>query len=61
VVDSARTTACAVAEFLRERDLLAPDQERTLDVLVTDMPKSFEAVAARLLGEVVGNVTQVDL
>jgi len=30
-------------------------------VLATDLPRSFEAVASRFLGDVVGQVEQVDL
>jgi len=32
-----------------------------LDLLVTDLPKSFADVAARFLGEAVPHVTQIDL
>jgi glutamate racemase len=62
VVDSARQTALDVQAFLDSRDLAA---ERTraggLRVLVTDMPKSFEAVASRFLGDAIDTVEQVDL
>jgi glutamate racemase len=61
IVDSATTMADSVADFLGERGLLAPAQQRTLDVLVTDMPKSFEMVAKRFLGGDLGRVQQVDL
>jgi glutamate racemase len=61
IVDSATTMAASVADFLSERGLLAPEQQRTLQVLVTDMPKSFETVATRFLGEDLGQVLQIDL
>jgi len=62
VVDSAHATAGAVAEFLAERMLLSskPDGAR-LDLLVTDLPKSFAEVASRFLGESADHVTQIDL
>lgn len=62
IVDSATATAAAVADFLAERDVLARRTEPgSLDLLVTDLPKSFEAVAGRFLGESLGRVAQIDL
>jgi glutamate racemase len=62
VVDSAHATAGAVAEFLRERAILANgDAPGRLDLLVTDLPKSFADVASRFLGEAATRVTQIDL
>jgi glutamate racemase len=62
VVDSAHATAGAVAEFLAERALLAnPSRVGRLDLLVTDLPKSFAEVASRFLGESADHVTQIDL
>ncbi len=62
VVDSAHATARAVEDFLRQRSLVATRTDRgQLDLLVTDLPKSFADVAARFLGEVVPHVTQIDL
>jgi glutamate racemase len=62
VVDSAHATAGAVAEFLAERTLLAnPSRVGRLDLLVTDLPKSFAEVASRFLGESAEHVTQIDL
>jgi glutamate racemase len=62
VVDSAHATAGAVAEFLAERSLLTNrDQGGRLDLLVTDLPKSFAEVAGRFLGESAEHVSQIDL
>ena len=62
IVDSAQATASEVATFLGERGYAAVrDRPGTLDLLVTDLPKSFASVAERFLGEVVGHVEQIDL
>ena len=62
VVDSAMQTALDVDTFLRERQLVNPRHTRgTLEVLVTDKPRSFETVASRFLGEPLNDVTLVDL
>ncbi len=62
VVDSAQATAVEVAAFLREREQRAArERPSTLDLLVTDLPKSFASVAARFLGEQVLHVEQIDL
>ncbi|UQA55643.1 glutamate racemase [Polyangium aurulentum] len=62
VVDSARATAEDVANFLEERDQGSRRTRRgSLELLVTDLPKSFTAVAERFLGEPLGDVRQVDL
>ncbi len=62
VVDSAQQTAIDVKRFLEERGLANPQAAPgSLRVLVTDMPKSFEAVASRFLGDAVKDVEQVDL
>jgi len=62
LVDSAHATAHAVAEFLGERAMLASGSALgQLDLLVTDLPKSFAAVAIRFLGEAASRVTQIDL
>jgi len=62
VVDSAHATARAVEDFLRQRSLVATRSGNgQLDLLVTDLPKSFADVAARFLGEAVPHVTQIDL
>jgi glutamate racemase len=62
IVDSAHATADSVVEFLRERDV---DCERrgpgALELLVTDLPKSFAEVARRFLGDAVPSVAQIDL
>ncbi|MBK8251141.1 MAG: glutamate racemase [Polyangiaceae bacterium] len=62
IVDSAYATADDVATFLTERNLACTRTERgTLDLLVTDVPKSFREVASRFLGETVDEVHQIDL
>ncbi len=62
IVDSAHATAEDVATFLTERDLCADrDRPGKLDLLVTDVPKSFREVASRFLGEPVDEVHQIDL
>ena len=62
IVDSAQATASEVATFLGERGYAAVrDRPGTLDLLVTDLPKSFASVAERFLGEAVGHVEQIDL
>ncbi len=62
IVDSAGATADDVGEFLAERGLSATRAERgKLDLLVTDVPKSFREVASRFLGEAVDEVHQIDL
>jgi len=62
IVDSAHATAEDVAQFLAERELAATRTEAgRLDLLVTDIPKSFREVASRFLGEPVDEVHQIDL
>ena len=62
VVDSAVNTARDVRDFLERRAMSNPQRERgALEVLVTDMPRSFEEVAVRFLGEPLAQVQQVDL
>lgn len=62
LVDGALATAEAVAAFLTERGELSQSRERgALELLVTDMPKSFSAAAERFLGEELPVVRQIDL
>lgn len=61
IVDSARTTAAAVSAFLSERGLLGQNHEVLPHLMVTDVPKSFQAMAERFLGNELGQVEQVDL
>jgi glutamate racemase len=62
VVDSASATADDVAAFLAERGHMSRRTRRgNLDLLVTDLPKSFSVVAERFLGEPIGDVHQIDL
>ena len=62
VVDSAEATAEAVEELLGKRELLHDGSRgRSLELLVTDLPASFSAMAERCLGEAPPRVEQVDL
>jgi len=62
VVDSADAVAAETGEFLRSRSLARtmPDGGG-IELLVTDVPKTFETVAARFLGTAVPHVEQIDL
>ncbi len=62
VVDSAHATADDVAVFLGDRGLASERSEAgSLELLVTDLPASFAAVASRFLGHEVDEVSLVDL
>jgi glutamate racemase len=63
VVDSAQTTAEDVRAFLHARGLARTEgpADGGLELLVTDVPKSFAEVAARFLGGELPRVEQVDL
>jgi glutamate racemase len=63
VVDSAHATAEDVRDFLGARGLLRAESAgaASLELLVTDVPKSFGEVAGRFLGGALPDVTQVDL
>ena len=62
LVDGALATAAEVAAVLVERGQSASLSRRgTLDLLVTDLPRSCASVAERFLGEPVGHVEQIDL
>jgi glutamate racemase len=62
IVDSASATAGEVAAFLSVRAQNTSRSERgTLELLVTDVPKTFASVAERFLGEPVEQVEQIDL
>lgn len=62
VVDSAAATAQAVVGLLAERELSAPKQDGgQLELLVSDTPASFSAVAERFLGHELPEVEQVDI
>jgi glutamate racemase len=63
VVDSAEATAEAVRVAIAEERIpaaVAAPSER-LELLVTDLPKSFEAVASAFLGHETPGVQQIDL
>jgi glutamate racemase len=62
IVDSAHATAAEVAAFLAERGHATPESGLgSLELFVTDLPKSFATVAERFLGEAVDQVHQIDL
>jgi glutamate racemase len=61
VVDSARATASDVRTFLESRGLARGGDGGGVQMLVTDVPRTFGEVATRFLGSEVGEVEQVDL
>ncbi len=65
VVDSAEATAAAVQAWISDEKitpaLTAPAAGQDLELLVTDLPKSFAAMAEQMLGTSAPHVTQVDL
>jgi glutamate racemase len=65
VVDSAEATAAAVQAWINDERitpaLTAPAPGEELELLVTDLPKSFAAMAEQMLGGSAPHVTQVDL
>jgi glutamate racemase len=63
VVDSAHATAADVRSFLDARGLARQDAgaRPSVQILVTDVPRTFREIASRFLGEEVGEVEQVDL
>jgi glutamate racemase len=61
VVDSARATAEDTRAFLEARGLIRRATRGSVELLVTDVPRSFQEVAARFLGDVAPEVMQVNL
>jgi glutamate racemase len=63
VVDSAEATAAAVRVAIEEQRIAAAPEApaERLELLVTDLPKSFEAVASAFLGAETPAVHQIDL
>lgn len=65
VVDSAEATAAAVLAWIADEKVApaasAPASGHELELLVTDLPKSFAAMAEQMLGTAAPHVTQVDL
>jgi glutamate racemase len=61
VIDTGAAVADEVATFLAERGRAAARAEGSLEVLVTDLPKSFADVAERFLGSPLASVKQIDL
>ncbi|MFT5358255.1 MAG: glutamate racemase [Polyangiales bacterium] len=60
VADSAEATALELASLLESRDM-AGSGPGSLEVMVTDLPARFTAVAARFLGAEVPDVRSIDL
>jgi len=65
VVDSAEATAAAVQVWINDEKIASAATEPAvgseLELLVTDLPKSFAAMAEQMLGTSAPHVTQVDL
>ncbi len=62
VVDSAHAAAADTNEFLRARGMDRQSSEAgRVELLVTDLPKTFAEVAGRFLGDEIPHVEQVDL
>jgi glutamate racemase len=62
VVDSAHAVASEARDFLLARNLARRTEDGgSIELLVTDMPKSFADVASRFLGHAVPKVDVVDL
>ncbi len=65
IVDSAEATAAVVAEWIADERLTQSSRvgtpQNALELLVTDLPSSFSAVAGRFLGGDASHATQVDL
>ena len=65
VVDSAEATAAAVEAWINDERIAPavtePALGSELELLVTDLPKSFAAMAEQMLGTGAPTVTQVDL
>jgi glutamate racemase len=65
VVDSAQATAATIAAMIREgvipRADASADQKGSLELVVTDLPGGFQAVADLFLGEHTPEVRQIDL
>lgn len=62
VVDSAEATAVAVSDLLRSRDLERSESNTgSLELLVTDYPASFAAMAERCLAGTVPEVKEIDI
>jgi glutamate racemase len=60
-VDSAHAAAHDVWAFLESRGLGNPAGTGKVQLLVTDLPKSFAEIAGRFLGADVSDVEQIDL
>lgn len=61
IVDGALATAEALRHLMAERGLGSESQDRTLELLVTDVPGSFAQSASRFLGEITEPPVSVDI
>ena len=61
IVDSALATAAETRAFLQQREIMRTVGEGKVQLLVTDLPRTFQEQASRFLGGAVGAVQQVDL
>jgi glutamate racemase len=61
ILDSAKAVAREVASFIEERGLERSGAPATTRLYVTDLPRSFDTVAARFLGASASTVEQIDL
>jgi glutamate racemase len=63
VIDSARAVAKDVSDFLGARDLArsSPAPGAAVELLVTDLSRTFQEVATRFLGDAVEGVEQIDI
>ena len=61
LVDSGREAALALAQALREREMLSGEQERWAEYYVTDAPENFAGVAELFLGHGVEGVRVNDI
>jgi glutamate racemase len=60
LVDSARTTAAAVAETLRDRGLDRRNGEGSISFFVTDTPDRFVKVGSRFMGQKVESAVRIE-
>jgi glutamate racemase len=61
ILDSAQAVAREVSTFIEERGLQSGARTGTTRLYVTDLPRSFDAMATRFLGTSASAVEQIDL
>ncbi len=62
LIDSGSSAATVVEDYLKGRNLLNDNAEKSADLFyVTDMPRKFTFVAERFLGRKIHNIMKVDL